>query len=86
VYAGQQLQWHVLFDLQELESPPQFLFLTSPSFLQDLSLDELEMAVPSLVNWNCDDDRALVKVINEMIVVFRKLQVKKMTFFAFFPN
>jgi hypothetical protein len=76
VYAGQPLQWHVLFDLQEPESPPQFLFPTSPSFLQDLSLDELEMVVPSLVNWNSDDDRALVKVVNEMIMVYRTLQVK----------
>jgi Brain and reproductive organ-expressed protein (BRE) len=75
VYAGQPLQWHVLFDKQEPESPPQFLFLTSPSFLQDLDLDNLEALVPSLVNWNCDDDRALVKVVNEMLIVFRRMQV-----------
>lgn len=74
-YAGQQMQWLVLFDSQEPESPPQFLFPDSPNFLLDKSLEELESDLPSLVNWDCDDDRALIKVVNEMLMVYRKLQV-----------
>jgi len=74
-YAGQHLQWHVMFDAQEPDSPPQFLFPETPDFLQDMNLDELEAKLPSLANWDCDDADSLLKVVRELVIEYRSLQV-----------
>ncbi|XP_059471059.1 BRISC and BRCA1-A complex member 2-like isoform X2 [Neocloeon triangulifer] len=86
-YAGDCLEWHVLFDNQEPESPPQFIFNRSSDdryerldsgFLEDFSVDQLEEILPSLANWDSDNEDALAEVIQELLIAFRRYQLEKL--------
>lgn len=67
-YGGQTVTWEVIFNAHRPEFPPDFIF-DDASFQPDI--EEL----PSLCDWDYEDDSALTKVIQELLEQYRKHQV-----------
>ncbi|XP_063227327.1 BRISC and BRCA1-A complex member 2-like [Bacillus rossius redtenbacheri] len=72
-YAGDRLVWNVIFDATNPEYPPDFGF--DDSFLADPDVGVLEEAVPSLANWDGRDPKALLRVVGELLSLYRKFQI-----------
>lgn len=66
-YGGQTVTWEVLFQAHRPDCPPDFIF-DDPSFLPDI--DE----IPALLDWDVNNENALVPVISEMLDLYRKYQ------------
>ncbi|KAH7971903.1 hypothetical protein HPB52_003668 [Rhipicephalus sanguineus] len=67
-YAGQTVTWEVIFQAHKPELPPDFIF-DDTSFLPNIE------EVPSLCDWDSEDDQALTNVIQELLEQYRKHQV-----------
>uniref|UniRef100_A0A131YK15 BRISC and BRCA1-A complex member 2 n=1 Tax=Rhipicephalus appendiculatus TaxID=34631 RepID=A0A131YK15_RHIAP len=67
-YAGQTVTWEVIFQAHKPELPPDFIF-DDTSFLPNIE------EVPSLCEWDSEDDHALTNVIQELLEQYRKHQV-----------
>ncbi|XP_052769437.1 BRISC and BRCA1-A complex member 2-like [Mya arenaria] len=66
-FAGQTLTWEVLFDEQNPEDPPDFIFGSDEFFP---NIDRL----PSLVDWDFSEPASLTHVINELVIEYRRYQ------------
>lgn len=74
-YAGHSITWDVILDSMDQLSPPDFLF--NDDFMSDPpAMEEIEKSLPSLVNWDCSNDKALLQLINELLVMYKKYQVR----------
>lgn len=73
-FAGQYLSWEVVFNCSLPHYPPDF-DLNDESFLSSISIDAMEENVPSLLNWDFSDNKALFNVISELRVLYLKYQV-----------
>lgn len=73
-YAGKQLKWEVIFDPEDFYFAPDFEF-NDDQFLNSPDYEMIASNVPSLVNWNLKDPKALSQVLNEFISLYKKLQV-----------
>ncbi|XP_064484121.1 BRISC and BRCA1-A complex member 2-like [Ornithodoros turicata] len=67
-YGGQTLMWEVIFQAHRADWPPDFIF-DDVLFLPDIA------EIPSLLNWNHSDEKALIPVLNELLDLYRKFQV-----------
>ncbi|XP_037575032.1 BRISC and BRCA1-A complex member 2 [Dermacentor silvarum] len=67
-YAGQTVTWEVIFQAHKPDLPPDFIF-DDTSFLPNIE------EVPSLCDWDSEDDEALTNVIQELLEQYRKHQV-----------
>lgn len=67
-YAGQTVTWEVIFQAHKPELPPDFIF-DDTSFVPNIE------EVPSLCEWDSEDDQALTNVIQELLEQYRKHQV-----------
>lgn len=74
-YAGKSLRWEVLFDSSAPWFAPDFRF-DDEGFLANTDDDFFNQLVPSLVNWDDTDPRALSKVISELMSAYRLHQCK----------
>ncbi|KAH8028285.1 hypothetical protein HPB51_014941 [Rhipicephalus microplus] len=66
-YAGQTVTWEVIFQAHKPELPPDFIF-DDTSFVPNIE------EVPSLCEWDSEDDQALTNVIQELLEQYRKHQ------------
>lgn len=73
-YAGKLLEWEVIFNQEDYEFAPDFDF-RDEYFLADPDLDVLVKNVPSLIEWNLQNPKALITVLREFIQFYRKEQV-----------
>ena len=73
-YAGQSVTWEIVFNSVLPHFPPDFHF-DDDTFLSDPEIELIEEAVPSLANWDCQDSKSLLKVICELLALYRKYQV-----------
>jgi len=73
-YAGQSVTWEIVFNSVLPHFPPDFHF-DDDTFLSDPEIELIEETVPSLANWDCQDSKSLLKVICELLALYRKYQV-----------
>jgi len=73
-YAGQSLTWEVVFNSALPHLPPDFRF-DDETFLSDPEANLIEETVPSLVNWDSEDSKSLLHVIQELLALYRKHKV-----------
>lgn len=73
-FAGQSITWEVVFNSVLPHSPPDFFF-DDDTFLSDPEVAVIEENVPSLANWDCHDSKSLLRVICELLALYRKHQV-----------
>lgn len=73
-YAGQSITWEVVFNSVLPHFPPDFRF-DDDTFLSDPEVELIEENVPSLANWDCQDSKSLLRVICELLALYRKYQV-----------
>lgn len=78
-YAKQNLVWNVFFDSQCPEMGPDFIF-NDNTFLADIDVDTLSVKVPSLANWNPNDENALLNVLKELLLCYKEHQVCNILF------
>lgn len=78
-YAGKNLQWEVLFNDEDPTLAPDFDILND-TFLADPAVDTISDHLPALTNWNVKDSKALVTVIKQMLILYKKYQVRYFTF------
>ncbi|KAG8231629.1 hypothetical protein J437_LFUL011470 [Ladona fulva] len=76
-FAGQQITWNVVLDALNPHFPPDFAF-DDPSFLACPEPDFLEEHVPSLLNWNSENPKALLMVVEELLDLYRKHQINQL--------
>lgn len=76
-FAGQQISWNVVLDALNPHFPPDFCF-DDPSFLACPKPEFLEEHVPSLLNWNHENPKALLQVIEELLNLYKKHQVSQL--------
>lgn len=76
-YAGKRLKWEVIFDPENFFFAPDFDF-NDDQFLNNPDYEMIANNVPSLVDWNLKDPKALSQVLNEFISLYKKLQVSLM--------
>ncbi|KAG6802092.1 BRISC and BRCA1-A complex member 2 [Apis mellifera caucasica] len=74
-YAKQNLVWNVFFDSQCPEMGPDFIF-NDNTFLADIDVDTLSVKVPSLANWNPNDENALLNVLKELLLCYKEHQIQ----------
>ncbi|XP_077522457.1 BRISC and BRCA1-A complex member 2-like isoform X2 [Amblyomma americanum] len=67
-YAGQAITWEVIFQAHRPELPPDFIF-------DDTAFQPNIEELPSLCDWNSEDDQALTNVVQELLEQYRKHQV-----------
>lgn len=72
-YAGKFLKWDVLFNDEDYNFAPDFVF--SDQFLADPDIDVIETHIPSLANWDVNDPNSLQKVLQEILLLYKKYQV-----------
>ncbi|XP_033735949.1 BRISC and BRCA1-A complex member 2-like [Pecten maximus] len=68
-FAGQTLQWDVIFDCNYPQDPPDFIFAAD-----DSDFCPHEEDVKSLVNWDSNDPNSLLNVLNELLTLYREHQ------------
>lgn len=73
-YAGEMLNWTVMFDSNCPEMGPDFEF-HNDSFMADPDADTIEKHIPSLANWNPLDSDCLLKVLGELAMCYKQYQV-----------
>ncbi|XP_024938236.1 BRISC and BRCA1-A complex member 2-like [Cephus cinctus] len=73
-YAGQSLNWSILFDSQCPDLGPDFMF-SDETFLADPDADTLATHVPSLAKWNPTDANSLLRVLSELFWYYKKHQI-----------
>lgn len=69
------MKWEILFDPEDFDFAPDFDF-NDEHFLDDPDYDIIKNNIPSLVNWNLKNPKILTQVLNEFILLYKKLQVE----------
>lgn len=72
--AGQYLSWEVVFNCCMPEYPPDF-DVNDDAFLSTMTVDTLQELVPSMLNWDKNNNKSLLKVILELRSAYNKFQV-----------
>lgn len=73
-YAGQFLQWEVIFNNDDLTFAPDFNFIND-NFLEELDLEMISKSVPSWVSWDYNNVNALGDVVLELIELYKRFQI-----------
>lgn len=73
-YAGKRLKWEIIFDPEDFDFAPDFDF-NDDNFLENPDHNIIEDNVPSLLNWNLTDPKILSQVLNEFLLLYKKIQV-----------
>ncbi|GBP42012.1 hypothetical protein EVAR_95011_1 [Eumeta japonica] len=76
-YCSRKLKWEIIFDHSAPWFAPDFRF-DDESFLNDINDDFVETHLPSLAYWEKNNPKALVKVVSELINVYKMHQIKKL--------
>jgi len=74
--ADQFMIWQIIFNGSFPNCPPDFDIGDSDFY--SISLESFEEALPSLINWDCRNDKALVNVLSELHSAYLKYQVEKL--------
>lgn len=71
-YGGLYLKWEVIFNINYPHQPPDFIFLSeAQSFHPDIH------NLKSLTTWDPRDEDSLLRLMREMVVEFKQLQLNK---------
>lgn len=73
-YAGQFLQWEIIFNSDDLTFAPDFIFVND-NFLEELDLEVISKSVPSWISWDYNNVDALCDVILELIELYKHFQI-----------
>lgn len=73
-YAGKFLKWDIIFDPEDFYFTPDFDF-NDDDFLPDPDFRMIANCVPSLKDWNLKNPKALAQVLNEFLMLYKKIQV-----------
>lgn len=73
-YAGRLLEWEIIFNEEDYRFAPDFDF-RDEYFFADPSLEILVNNIPTLAKWDLQDPKALITVLREFIVFYRRIQV-----------
>ncbi|KAK3917366.1 BRISC and BRCA1-A complex member 2 [Frankliniella fusca] len=76
-FTGFVLVWEILFDSTCPEQAPDFLF-DDDSFTSFLTVDILTERVPSLTNWNVNNQECLSKVLQELLNLYTLHQLQRL--------
>lgn len=74
-FAGNFLDWDVIFSNDNLNFAPDFDF-GDDRFIGNFNSETIIEHVPSLANWNPDDPKFLLKVLKQLIELYKKYQIK----------
>lgn len=73
-YGGRLLEWEVIFNEEDFGFAPDFDF-RDEYFLADPNLEIIVNNVPSLAKWDIENPKALIGVLKEFVMFYRKIQV-----------
>lgn len=73
-YAGKRLKWELLFDPEDFDFAPDFIF-NDDHFLENPEYETIKNNIPSLMNWNLRNPKILSQVLNEFLFLYKELQV-----------
>ncbi|XP_058810513.1 BRISC and BRCA1-A complex member 2-like [Phymastichus coffea] len=74
-YAGESITWEMNFDAQYPDLGPD-LILRKEDFWHDEKMEELISNIPSLVKWHSLNDVLLYEIVNNLLYLLEKYEVK----------
>ncbi|XP_030761448.1 BRISC and BRCA1-A complex member 2-like [Sitophilus oryzae] len=76
-YAGKSLNWEIIFDPEDIRELPDFDF-NDYSFLPEPDVNYIADNIPSWDKWDLTNSRAMLNILNEFLVMYKRAQVEKL--------
>lgn len=73
-YGGKVIKWEVIFNAEDYTIGPDFVF--GEEFLEDPDIDVIEKNIPSLCNWDANNSKSLLNVLQEFLSLYKTYHVR----------